>query len=288
MSFIIDFAIPVLTFFIMLIVGMDLTIEDFRRIVIYPRLVITSSLYQWIFLPLLAWGLILLIKPTHYIAVGIILIASAPGGALSNYYAYLASVNTALSVTLTAISNVFAIITMPLLISLGFHFIMQSDVQVDLPILKMVIQILLMLLLPIGLGMLLRKLIPEYVIQNSKKLRILSIVALALLLLFIFYKQPTIRLEDEIQVIILTLSYTIIAILFSYLLGNLSHYQKEDNYTFVIEFTTRNLAIVTLIGATVLKRIDFVIFAAHFFIIQAITLLIIGKLLYIIKTRLKG
>ena len=113
----IDISIPILVFFTMIVVGLDLTIDYFGRVMRKPRAVVIGTLGQFVLLPLVAILLIYTLKPKPNILSGILLIAACPGGAISNFYVYLARSNTALSVTLTAVSCILAAITMPALMN---------------------------------------------------------------------------------------------------------------------------------------------------------------------------
>src|SRR5262245_48618548 len=112
---ILNVAIPAITFFLMITVGTDLTTDDFQKVRKDPRALIIGTIGQYL-LPLIAF---LILKGSHLtpeIASGMILIASAPAGGISNYYSYLARANVALSVVFTALSCLISPLTMPLLL----------------------------------------------------------------------------------------------------------------------------------------------------------------------------
>ena len=111
----IDISIPILVFFTMIVVGLDLTTEDFRRVMRKPGAVVFGTLGQFIFLPVVAILLVRAIELEPYILSDILLIAACPGGGICNFYVYLARSNTVLSVTLTAVSCLLAAIILPAL-----------------------------------------------------------------------------------------------------------------------------------------------------------------------------
>jgi BASS family bile acid:Na+ symporter len=86
-------------------VALDIKMEDFKRLLKQPKLVLIGVLSQFILLPLLTFGLVILIKPQPSIALGMMMVAACPGGNISNFMTHLAKGNTALSVSLTAFAT---------------------------------------------------------------------------------------------------------------------------------------------------------------------------------------
>jgi len=121
MEILVDIAIPVVVIMMMFVVGMELSLEDFRRVHGYPKPVLVGTAGQLIILPLIAVLLTLVLDPPRHIVAGMVLVAACPAGAISNFYVYLARANVALSVTLTAVTTILAFVTLPVLTALGFN-----------------------------------------------------------------------------------------------------------------------------------------------------------------------
>jgi BASS family bile acid:Na+ symporter len=136
-----NLAVPALVWFLMLTVGLELTPGDLRRVVVYPKAVLVATLGQLLLLPAFAAALILALRPEPTVAAGMILLAASPGGALSNVYSYLARANLALSVTLTALSTLLALISMPLLIAAGISLFLDRQAAIPVPFARMVGQL---------------------------------------------------------------------------------------------------------------------------------------------------
>ena len=119
MELLVDIGIPLVVMMMMLVVGLQLTLEDFRRIRLCRKPVLIATAGQLVVLPGIAAGLAWAFEPAPHIVAGMVLVAACPGGAISNYYVYLARADVALSVTLTAVSTVLAFVTLPLLAALG-------------------------------------------------------------------------------------------------------------------------------------------------------------------------
>lgn len=107
--------LPISLAFIMFSVGLELTFDDFKRVIIQPKDFVIGAISQMILLPALAFGLLSVWTIEPALAVGVMIIAACPGGVTSNLMTYLARGDTALSVSLTAIISLLAVVTLPLL-----------------------------------------------------------------------------------------------------------------------------------------------------------------------------
>ena len=140
---------------IMLSMGLGLTSADFRRIGDHPRAVGLGMLGQLVLLPALAFTIAHLSGLPGPLAVGLVLIAACPGGAHSNLYASFARADVALSVTLTALSGLLTIVTIPLIVGLAISLFAVGEIPA-VPVGKTVIGVVLVMAAPVGLGMLIR------------------------------------------------------------------------------------------------------------------------------------
>ena len=134
MESIVDVAIPVVTFLMMITVGHGLTTTELRRSATDVRALITASVGQLVLLPLIATVIILVLHLTPAVVAGLVLVAASPAGTISNFYAYLARANLALSVTLTALSCLLSIVTIPTLVAAGFFFWLEDQPDIEVPI----------------------------------------------------------------------------------------------------------------------------------------------------------
>ncbi|MCJ1886107.1 bile acid:sodium symporter family protein [Pseudomonas sp. LA21] len=178
---------PLLTLFlpislgiIMLGLGLSLTIADFVRVVRYPKPVIIGLVCQIILLPLACFLITLGFALEAALAVGMMLLAAAPGGTTANLYSHLAHGDVALNITLTAVNSVIAILTMPLIVNLSLLYFMNDGQTIPLQFGK-VVQVFIIVLGPVAIGMLIRRQLPSLAAALQKPVKILS----ALLLLVI-------------------------------------------------------------------------------------------------------
>jgi BASS family bile acid:Na+ symporter len=275
-SLISDVAVPAVVWLLMLVVGLELRGADFRRVIAYPKAVAVGTLGQLVLLPLIAGLMIWGLEPRSDIAAGMVLLAAAPGGAISNFYAYLARANVALSVTLTAVSSLIALATMPVLTSAGFALFLDRREVIEVPAGRMAAQLAIMLAMPIAVGMALRHWRGAAVKRHAQGLRRLSLVALALLIGVILYDQRSDLLGEIGPTLLAAALFTLIAVAAGWGVGRLAALNRDDRVTLVLEFAARNLAIVAVVGIMVLGRVEFVLFGALFFLVQVPILLLVG------------
>ena len=117
-------ALPVAVFYLMWVVGLELTPADFRRVIEYPKATLAGVATQLTLVPVIGGLLVVLLEPRPAIAAAVILIATSPGGSISNILTVLARGNPGLSVTLTALTNTIGVITFPLLAAVGFELLL--------------------------------------------------------------------------------------------------------------------------------------------------------------------
>lgn len=178
-SFLTDLFLPVVVMFSMLGLGISLTVDDFKQILNHPRAVFVGLLNQLLLVPLTGLLLALLLPLSPELAAGLIIIAAAPGGVASNVTTFLLEGDSALSISLTTISNLLAFITLPLWTVLGLYLFMDAAGSVSVSLVQIIIQIVILTFIPIGLGLLLRARWPDLGPKLKRPLRI----GLALLLI---------------------------------------------------------------------------------------------------------
>ncbi len=168
---------------IMFGVALDIRVEDFKRVVREPKGPIIGLVAQFLLLPAVTFGLVLLIDPAPSIALGMILVAACPGGNFSNFLASYSRSNAALSVSMTAISTLLAIVMTPLNLAFWGSRTPATEAiltEVALSPLDMLVTIVLILGIPLALGMAVAARRPELAARLTKPMRIFSLVAFGL------------------------------------------------------------------------------------------------------------
>jgi BASS family bile acid:Na+ symporter len=164
---------------VMLGLGLGLTLEDFRRVVVYPKAVVIGLVCQVLLLPFVCFGVAKLFALPPELAVGLMLLAASPGGATANLYSHLAKGDVALNVTLTAVNSVISVFTLPLVVDLAMRSFLSVEEQIPLQFGK-VLQVFGIVLVPVAIGMVIRRARPAWATSLAKPVKILSAVVLAM------------------------------------------------------------------------------------------------------------
>lgn len=232
--------LPILTL-LMFDLGLSLRLEDFGKVVRHPGAIVVAMVGQLVLLPLIALGLAWTFHLPPVFFIGLVLIACCPGGSSSNVFSKLAGGDVALSVTLTALSSIITLVTIPFIMQ-GATQLVGESVGITLPVGNLVKQNLVLMLLPVLLGIGLHYLWPKGAAKVDKVLTKLAFLLL-LVLITIFYIQHHRTIIDNIGVLGLCVTVLIlVAIGCSSLLSRLVKNSPEQRRTVVIEVGMQNAA----------------------------------------------
>jgi BASS family bile acid:Na+ symporter len=228
---------------LMFLLGTDLDKKAFEGVTKNPRAILAGMTGQIILLPLIAFLIAWALKlpPVHF--MGITLIACCPGGSSSNVFSMLAKGDVALSVTLTAISSIVTLFTLPFIMEIVATFVSdQSGAIISLPVGKLLIQNVVLFLVPMLLGIALKKFRPETAKKVNKALSKVAFPALIVLALT-FFLQYTKEIFDNFALLGLAATALILAaMLCSSLLSRAGNFGKAVRRTIVIEVGMQNAA----------------------------------------------
>jgi len=166
---------PVCLAIIMLGLGLGLTTSDFTRVIKAPRDFIVGFISQVILLPIIAFGLILIIPMPIEIAMGVMIIAAAPGGVTSNVLTKFAKGDVALSVSLTAVVSLLAIFIVPLIIFNSANFI-GVEITKEISMLNIAIKMFFVVTVPVLFGMIVRSLMTDFIISKTLIIQRFSLI----------------------------------------------------------------------------------------------------------------
>ena len=228
---------------LMFLLGTELDRKAFENVARNPRAVFAGMTGQIILLPLIAFGIAwaLDLPPVYF--MGLILIACCPGGSSSNVFSMLAKGDVALSVTLTAISSIITLFTIPFIMNVATEFVSeQSGTEINLPIGKLLVQNIILFLVPMLLGIALKKFRPATAEKVNKALSKIAFPALIVLALT-FFLQYTKEIFDNFALIgLATTALILAAMLCSSLLSRTGQFGKAVRRTIVIEVGMQNAA----------------------------------------------
>ncbi len=181
--------LPLALFIIMMGMGLSLVVDDFRRVLRFPKAVAIGVVLKLIAIPLVTFGLLAVIPLEPELAVGFILLAACPGGATTNLITNLAKGDVALSITLTAIASVITVFSIPILVNLGLEQYMGETRSIHLPFGKTVAQILAITVIPVIIGMVINNRKPVLAQKAEKPVKIISAVFLVLIIVAALLKE---------------------------------------------------------------------------------------------------
>ena len=223
--------------------GLELDRESFIRVVRRPGAVVAGLIGQLVFLPLIAFGVALGFRLPPVAFMGLLLIACCPGGSSSNVFSMLAKGDVALSVTLTALSSLITLFTIPVVMGFGARFVaVRADVAIDLPAGRLLIQNIVLLFLPMLLGTLFKYWKPV-VAQRVHVLLGRAAFPALMLLAAVFFLQYADTILENLGVLGLAVSALILlAMLAGWLLTRVFGLQRAARRTIVIEVGMQNAA----------------------------------------------
>ena len=179
---------PLCLAIIMFGLGLGLTTSDFLRLTKTPRDFIVGFLSQVILLPIIAFGLILIIPMPIEIAMGVMIIAAAPGGVTSNVLTKFANGDVALSVSLTAVVSLLAIFIVPLIIFNSANFI-GVEITKEISMLNIAIKMFFVVTVPVVFGMIVRSLMTDFIISKTLIIQRLSIILFLIVFISIWVEE---------------------------------------------------------------------------------------------------
>ena len=232
---------------IMLGMGLTLKIEDFKQVIKFPKWVFLGVFLQYTIMPLLGWSLGYIFKLPVYLAVGLILVSCCPGGTASNVISYLAKANVALSVTMTAISTMLAIILTPVLSTQ----LIGDRVEVDA--FGLFISVVKVVLLPVIIGVLMNRYFPKFTTKLVIGSPLVAVIMIVLIVASIIGAGNEEILHSGLNLILAVLILHALGFLFGYVLGLIFIRDEQARRTISIEVGMQNSGL----GA-VLARENFV------------------------------
>lgn len=229
--------------FVMFGVALEITKADFLNLVKNPKPILVGMFSQFLLLPAVTFALVFLVKPQASIALGMFMVAACPGGNISNFITQLAKGNTALSVSLTAIATLFAIVMTPLNLYFWANLYQPSAVliqEVSINTLDMVKLVFLILGLPLLLGMLFRHYYKNLALKVSKTLKVVSIIFFILLVVLALKNNLDYFTKYVSYVFLLVVFHNILAFVTGYSLSSLFKLNLFDKKSITIETGIQN------------------------------------------------
>jgi len=243
-------------------------IDDFKRIASYPKATLIGLTNQLIFLPLIAFGIITMLNLSPMVAVGFMLLAACPGGTTSNLITHVSRGDTALSITLTAISSFVSVITIPLIVSFSLiHFVGEGQ-AIELPVLPTIAQILVITIVPVSIGMLIRHFFPDFSEKMDKPTRIFSGVIFILIVISIIATNTDIIEQYLFEFGTVSLLLVLTTMGLGFLTAKLFKLNLPQSISIAIESGIQNGTLAIVIANSILQQNDMSLPAAIYSLIM--------------------
>ena len=179
---------PVCLAIIMFGLGLGLTVVDFKRVITIPRDFFIGFLGQVIILPIIAFILIHIISMPPEIALGVMIIAAAPGGVTSNILTKFANGDVALSVTLTAIVSLLSVITVPLIVYNSASFL-GFEITKEISMINIAVKMFFVVTVPVIFGMIVRSLMTDFIVSKTLLVQRLSVILFLIVFISIWVEE---------------------------------------------------------------------------------------------------
>lgn len=259
--------LPVALGVIMLSLGLSLTPADFKRVVVFPKGVAIGLSNLFVVSPLLAFGVAEAYGLAPALAVGLVILGASPGGVMANMLTHLARGDTALSITLTAISSAAAVITVPLFLELATNHFGARGFD-DVGVAAIVLRVLLITVVPLSIGMYLRRRSPERVTATEPRVRKLALALFVLIVIGAVIAEHERVLDNLGEVALAAITLNVAAMAVSFSLSRLARLDDRQTTAVAIELGIHNATLAIAVAATIstVLTIPAAVYSAFMFI----------------------
>nr|WP_281366621.1 bile acid:sodium symporter family protein [Nocardioides thalensis] len=234
--------------------GLSLTVDDFRRIGRAPRPVAIALGAQVVALPLVCFGLVELLDLEPMLAVGMMLLAASPGGTTANLFSHLFRGDVALNITLTAVNSLIAVVTLPLVVNLAVGWFDPPGADdIGLQFAKSA-QVFAIVLVPVAIGMLVRRRSPAFAARADKPVRIASAVVLALVIVGALVAERDNLADYLADIGVAAVVFCAISLTLGYFLPRLFGVEQRQAVASAFEVGIHNSTLAIAVAVSVLDR----------------------------------
>lgn len=282
-GFLLEIVLPISLFIIMFGMGLSLTFKDFERVALFPKAVLVGLLAQLLLLPLLGFMVATMFHLEPLLAVGLMVLSCCPSGPTSNMYSYLFKGDVALSVTLTALISVIKPFTLPFLTYYSMVYFMGEGKTIELPILKTILQLFIITVLPVGIGMVVKKYSPKFATACEKPVKVFSMIILFAIIAGLVKQNWEKMWGFFAQSGVAALTMNCICISLGFLLGLLLRLSRTQAVTIAFELGIQNGTTALLVTGTILQVPTMTVVPITYSLLMFVTALVFG--LFILKNR---
>lgn len=258
---IITILLPIALGIIMIGLGLELTLADFKRVTERPKAVLVALFCQFVLLTLVAFGISELLHLAPELAVGLVLLSASPGGPVANLYSYLYKGDVALNISLTAINAVIAAVALPIIVNIALAHFIQDDSKIGLQFTK-VMQVFSIIIVPVLIGMTIRHFKPRIAHALNQPVKFFAIGFLVLIMVGAISQEGAKMLDYAVQVGVATSLFCIASLNIGYFVPRLFKIDEFQARACAFEIGIHNGTLAMTIAITVLGSTTIAIPAA--------------------------
>jgi len=262
--------LPLALALIMFGLGLSLTLEDFRRVVAYPRAVAIGLAMQMIVLTGIAFTLAKLFGLSPELAVGLMLLAAAPGGPTANIFSHLARGDVALNITLTAVNSALSLLTLPFILGWSLEHFLGQGQYIPPPVQK-VAEVALLIVVPVAIGMFVRARSAGFAAAMERPIRLFSILVLAVLIAGAIAQQWRILGDAFATAGLACLAFNLVSMAVGYAAPRLFGLPERQAVAISMEIGIHNGTLAIFIALNVLQSAAISIVPAIYSLIMFVT-----------------
>ena len=270
---------PLALALIMLGLGLGLGVNDFKRVLQNPKIFFVGIFSQIVLLPIIAYILLLVIKVPTAIALGVMIIAAAPGGVTSNVMTKFARGDVALSISLTAVCSLISIISVPLIVFSSAKLIGVSNISEEITMTGIALKMAGVVTLPVFIGMIIRNFTENFISKNIKFIERTTGFLFLIVFAAIWIEERNNILSYLSQAGVIVLTLNIVMMIFAYYLAKVFSSNIEQRRCIAIECGLQNGTLAVFVATQIFNEIIYVIPTAAYALIMYITAFIFMYLL---------
>lgn len=268
--------------FIMFGMGLSLTINDFKRVIIFPKAVLLGLISQMVILPLLGYFIAVYLNLSPTIAIGLMLLAVCPGGATSNLLTHLAKGDLALSVSLTAISSVLSIITIPIIVQFALQYFENQNQSITIDSFTMIKQLFVIVIVPVAIGMIVRARNINFALRMEKPVKKASAIIFILVMIGVIFSTRSEFFSYFKEAGLPSILLNVLTMTVGFLLALVFRLTKPQAISISIESGIQNGTLAITLATIALNNIEYSIVPATYGLWMFFT----GTLIILMRKRL--
>ena len=265
---------PIALALIMLALGLGLTGQDFLRVLKQPKDFIVGLICQLILLPVIAFVLIKIFNTPLELALGVMIIAAAPGGVTSNVLTKFANGDVALSVSLTAIISLISIISVPFIVFMSADLLEISNISKEISMIGISMKMFLVVTLPVLLGMVIRKFATNFITSKTQMIQRISIILFVIVFAAIWVEEWENIISYIAQAGAITLVLNIVMMLVGYYVAKFLASGVAQRKCISLECGLQNGTLAVFVASQLFSDITFLIPTAAYALIMFLTSII--------------